>query len=207
MSNNLKGQTLRKLKSEWRKVVNSRHGSDYELASLLLAMNESDKVDDFIFFCMDETDGLGVAQQTAYMYARMAEVRSSIQSRRLWEKVGWDGVRTVWNRTREKDEIMGICADVLKTKKNISAGRLGLIIDRHAKAKKPKNGGGSGPTKEELKKRNKALTDQNKQLRYALYRLITLEPSLRRTLASEVPGVIEVLGLEKQKKRKVRQPA
>lgn len=171
-----------------RAALTGTHHSDFVLASTLKGLNSALDDGEFRRFCMDHEDGLAVAGNTALKFERMVGSVRVIQTERIWDKIGWEGIVKVIKITTRNEQV-AVCRAINKEEKPL--GRQGLtdIIAARAPSYSAQQGtrnASSGISKA------RALRE-NETLKTVLTMLIAKYPVLKRDLSAEIE---EILGLE-----------
>lgn len=176
---------IRKLKERYDKIVSKRKVSDYELAKLMTSFRDAlNSTQEFIPFCTDHAEGLGLSATTAHMYRRMIVSLEKVDSEGVWKAVGWDGIRKIV-RIEAREEALTVCRTLLREGKSsrVSQARLDHIMTERAPsyrpARRPVKPGVKGPTKAEVAR-------ERDLYKAELLALVAKWDQLKRDISAEV---------------------
>lgn len=187
---NWKSRAVKSAAKAVRDAMRGAHHSDFILAGALKSLNSALDDGEFRKFCMDHEDGLAVASNTALKYERMVSAVGVIQTEKVWDRVGWEGIVKVVKITT-RNERVAVCRAITREEKPIGRQGLADIMTARAPSYTEARGtrtpsGNSGISKA------RALRE-NEILKTTMTMWIAKYPVLKRDMSEELE---ELLGLE-----------
>ena len=187
---NWKSRAVKSAAKAVREAMRSAHHSAFVLATALKALNNALDDGEFRKFCMDHEDGLAVASNTALKFERMVGAVDVIQTEKVWDKVGWEGIVKVVKITT-RNERVAVCRAITRETKPIGKQGLTDIIAERAPSYTEARGTRTPSAASGISKA-RALRE-NEILKSTMTIWIAKYPVLKRDMSEELE---EILGLE-----------
>jgi hypothetical protein len=185
---NWKSGAIRKAAEAVRKALRETHHSEFVLAQSLKKLRGALDDGEFVKFCMDHEDGLAVTTGTAYKFERMIHAVDVVQTEKVWNRIGWEGIIKVVKVT-SRNERVAVCRAVVKEERPIGRQALADIMKERAPSYTEARGKRSTPTGIS---KARALRE-NDTLKTTMTMWIAKYPVLKRDMSPEIE---EILGLD-----------
>lgn len=184
---NWQGKAISRAADAVREAMRGNLRSDFTLAAALKKLRSALDDGEFVRFLMDEEDGLAVAQATAYKFERMVSAADVIQTEKVWERIGWDGVKRVV-KIESRNERVAVCRAVVKEQRPIGSQVLKDIL----KNKAPSYSAKQGRKKATAGISHTRAVRELEVLKTTLTNLLKDYPMLRREITEDVEVILDL---------------
>lgn len=182
---NWQSKAIANAASEVKEAMRGNLRSDFTLAKVLKKLKSVLDDGEFIRFLMDEESGLSVAQATAYKFDRMVSAYDVVQTEKVWERIGWDGVSKVV-KIQARNERVNVCRAIVRETKPIGKQLLADIMADKAPSYSAKQG---RRRPERGMTKTRAIRELD-VLKTTMSRLLASYPVLRREINEEVQTIL-----------------
>lgn len=193
---NWDSKTIAKAADAVRDAMRNNLRSDFALATSLKKLKNALDDGEFVRFLMDEEVGLAVAQATAYKFERMVSASDVIQTEKVWERIGWDGVSKVV-KIESRNERVAVCRAVVREERPIGKQVLADILKEKAPSYSAKRGRKKAT---EGISHTRAVRELNR-LKETMLRLLESYPVLRREISEDIEVILGVAEQQDQEAR------